>query len=119
MGEKARLPATVVPKEALDTFAAVAKREGKSLSGALREALSEYLERRGVEVDFEVGSWGGKRDKDTDDTDEEELTPQERADLEEALGDALRSDGTIDTQRLLELSEPFDLDAWQRQLADE
>ena len=49
---------------------------------------------------------------------EEELTPQERADLDEALGDALRPDGTIDTKRLIELSRNVDIDELRREIQE-
>ena len=66
MSEKARLPAVVVPKAAFDTFAATAKNEDKTVSEAIREALGEYLVRRGIHANFDVGTWGGKRDSDTE-----------------------------------------------------
>lgn len=50
-------------------------------------------------------------------SDEEELTPAELAKLDAALGDALRPDGSVDTARLKEISQPIDIDAWRREVA--
>lgn len=49
---------------------------------------------------------------------EEELTPEEWADLKEALGDALLPDGSVDVQRLKAVSRTVDLDELRREIKE-
>jgi hypothetical protein len=48
-----------------------------------------------------------------DNEEDEELTPEERA----ALGDALREDGSVDIERLKATSRTVDLDTLRREVA--
>lgn len=64
MAETKRLPAVVVPADALDDFAKQAVKCEVTVSHAIREALSEYaFAHWGVHLDFSVGQWGGKHSK--------------------------------------------------------
>ena len=51
------------------------------------------------------------------DNKDDELTPVEQVRLDSALGDAIRDDGSVDTARLKDLSQPIDIDAWRREVA--
>ena len=63
MTETKRLPAVVVPANALDNFVRFADENGVTVSQAIRDALTEYAVLHwGVEIDFSVAQWGGKRE---------------------------------------------------------
>ena len=59
-----RLPAIVIPSEAWDRFTEYAVSQDIRVSDAVRLALQEFLESRGVAISFAVDAWGGDRRKD-------------------------------------------------------
>lgn len=67
MPETKRLPAVVVPENALDNFVKLAEENGVTVSQAIRDALAEYAALHwGIGIDFSVGQWGGKRETPAD-----------------------------------------------------
>lgn len=57
----------VIPKEAKAALQTMAEREEiKSVSELVRRLLENYCRHNELDVDFHVGSWGGKRQKPTD-----------------------------------------------------
>lgn len=62
MTDRKTLPPIKVPALAYDAFEEQAKADGKTFSNAVRDALKEYLAKRGVTAEFGIGQWGGKRD---------------------------------------------------------
>jgi hypothetical protein len=63
MGNNKRVPTVMITEDAYEKFNEAAKNQGKTFSQALREAMSEYLEKQGIQADFNVGEWGGKRER--------------------------------------------------------
>ncbi len=68
MSHRKNVPTFAVPTDAYTAFGAQAKIEGKSFSQAVRDAMSEYLASRGVQADFNAGTWGGYRSRDDDES---------------------------------------------------
>lgn len=61
--EQKKIPPISIPQDAYEKFEQLAKSENKSVSQAVRDAMQEYSKNRGVEADFSVGQWGGRRDR--------------------------------------------------------
>ena len=70
MSKRKTIPVFDVPLEAYERFAALIKREGKTLAKGLRDAMREYAAMRGVDIETDVGEWGGIRPRTPDDKSE-------------------------------------------------
>jgi len=54
----------ILSKEGKKALELMVEREGlKSVSDLIRSLLTNYCQSNGVNVDFRIGSWGGKRRK--------------------------------------------------------
>ena len=69
--KKKNVPVFAIPEDAYASFAELAESEGKTFSQAVRDAMQEYASKRGLQVDFSVGAWGGRRERDAKDEGEE------------------------------------------------
>jgi hypothetical protein len=70
MDDRKRLPSLSVPAAAYANLARLAKDQNLSVSQAIREALTNWvILKAGVDVDFNVGEWGGDRSQKDDETD--------------------------------------------------
>lgn len=65
-GKKKNVPVFPIPETAYEKFSQLAKDEGKTFSQAIRDAMKEYASNRGVEAEFDVGTWGGFRPRERD-----------------------------------------------------
>jgi hypothetical protein len=64
MSTERKLVGTVVPPEAHEKIEDFAMQRGALISGIVRVALAEYLQKHGVAITLEelnVGKWGGNR----------------------------------------------------------
>jgi hypothetical protein len=58
---KKNVPTFAIPTDAYKQFEALANSEGKSFSQAVRDAMHKYAKAQGIDINFNIGEWGGNR----------------------------------------------------------